>query len=259
MKKKFLGIPLPVIAIFLAIVLVGGAAIAAFLWNKSVPCTVTIIGADIEAYEDSGCTIELTALDYGDLRAGEQTDPLSFYIKNIGDDPLYVAIATENLDSLLTLYEGADLLVPADPARLALVTGIADPFYQDTLISTTLEGAVNDTDIVLHLAGTDFDDQAPSPGVVRVESELIYYETAVDVGSHVNLSNCQRGYFGTTAAAHASGVDVVLQELVDDALDYALDPGAVLEVPTYLVADITITRGDQPFNLILESMDTPYP
>jgi hypothetical protein len=255
MKRRFLGIPVPIIAIGLAILLIGGAALAAFLWQKQVPSTVKIIGAEVEAYQDEACTIPLTALDFGEMRAGETTDPVSFYLKNIGDDPVYCALAENNLDALLALFEGDGNVVPADPDRLALPTDedITPGYWQETATTTTLNGNPDATDT--HFGVTDT-TSFPDSGVVKIDNELIYYA----VKTSDQFEGCIRGYADTTATAHSMGATITLMEWVEETSEilYDLQPDEVLSVSLYIESDPAITRSDKPFTLIIEAKDTAY-
>lgn len=253
-RKRWLGIPIPVIAVGLSILLVTTGALAAFLWSMTVPSTVKIIGGEVLAFEDEACTIPLVDLDFGTIRADETTASIAFWIANIGDDPVYVAIAQADLDALLVLYEGVDTVVPADPSRLPLTTGLIQ-VYQDTATTTSLFGPIDEAGTSLCVATGDWG--TPGPGVIRIDDELIYYGSAVDQGDRTDLNNCQRGYDGTTAASHAEGASVILQEL-GDIPGYVLAPTESIAVSTYLVADAAITRSDKPFTLILEAKDSAY-
>jgi len=50
----------------------------------------------------------------------------------------------------------------------------------------------------------------PSPGVISIDSEVIYYES-VTVGTSIQLVNCQRGYDNTAPTSHAANSRVELR------------------------------------------------
>jgi hypothetical protein len=166
--------PVSILAVVLAVLLVGGGVLAAFFWTKSIPSTVKIVGGEVEAFQDEECTIPLTALDYGELRAGETTDTVTFWLKNIGDDPLYAAIAQDELDSLLILYQGAGNVVPADPSRLKLQTGTdyVAGYWQAGTPSTTILTGINASATTVEVASiTSF----TSTGKLYCQGEVIAY------------------------------------------------------------------------------------
>jgi hypothetical protein len=250
--KRFLGVPVSIIAVVLAVLLVGGGVLAAFFWTRSIPSTVKIIGGEVEAYENEACTIPLTALDYGEIRAGQTTDPVTFWLKNIGDDPVYCAIAQDELDALLVLYQGTDTVVPADPARLALRTGeggtYIDTGIRDYTFGVTTAVATEYLQCRGNISGF------PTSGVVRVDSELIAYQTKDNTA--LKLLTLTRGVGGTTPAQHVDNAVIIVQSITS--ATYNLVAGAKLAVSTYLVADPDIDRSDKPFTVIVEAKDTPY-
>lgn len=252
MKRRFLGVPLPIIAIILAVVLVSGAVWAAFLWTASIPSTIQILGGEVKAFQDEACTIELQELDFGQIRAGETTNTITFYLKNTGDDPSYCAMAQSNLDSLLNyyrLYEGEGISVPADPERLALQIGWLPP------VETGAEGILSilfppdKTDIIPMTNVASF----TASGVVMIDSELIYYAQKNDTANELQVLT--RGYAGTTPAEHPK--DSVVKQVTVEAV-YVVQPGDSFPVSVYIVADATIARGTLPFTTLLEGKDTAY-
>lgn len=61
-----------------------------------ISCTFTVavtLPAGIRAYQDAGCTIPLTTLDYGSIDAGTNKSQ-SFRLKNVGDVTLELSTAT---------------------------------------------------------------------------------------------------------------------------------------------------------------------
>ena len=249
--KKFLGMPVSVI---LALALTAGAVLAAFLWSQSVPSTVKIIGSEVVAYEDEACTVELTALDFGEIRGGETTGQVEFWLKNQGDDPVYCALAEDDLDALLALFEGTDNAVPADPDRLPLLVSTSS-YWQETGVTTVIEGgAVGETSTAI---GIDDATSFPSSGMVKIDDELISYASISQPAEYYLLEGCVRGEDGTTPAAHAIGATVTVMEYVSGDV-YNLEPDEVLAVDLYITADPDIARSDKPFTLIVEAKDTAY-
>lgn len=256
LRRKIFGVP--TIAIILIAALATGGIYAAFFWQKEVPVSVKIVGAEIEAYEDEACTIPLTAVDFGDLRQGEQSATMSFWLLNIGEDTLYPALAQDGLDPLLLLFEGDANAVPADPSNLPLATGedITPGYWQETATTTTTVEALDDVALEVRIAsGVGF----PDSGMVKIDDELIAYASIVPTGDS-KLLELSRGQVDTTAAIHADGSTVTLMEWVEEVSTslYNLDPLGKLQVNIYLEADSTITRSDKPFTLLIFAQDTEF-
>ena len=249
--KRFLGIPIPIIAIVLALVLVGGGVLAAFFWTKSVPSTVTILGGEVQAFTTEACDTPLTALAFSGIRPGETTTPVSFWIKNIGDDPAYCALAQSGLDIKLTLNHTTLGVVPADPARLKLL--ISTTYVNSATSNGLNENLTPSTVDHISVAAVNL-DAYPASGVVKIDAELIGYSSKN--GGSMQLLGLTRGVNGTTPAAHAfSGNTVYLQTVTPT---YALAPAAKLQVTLTVTAGADIAKSTKSWQTILEAKDTPY-
>lgn len=78
-------------------------------------------------------------------------------------------------------------------------TAVAD-YIDATAYNNTLSQSINSTDTTITVASTD---GFPSEGVLHIEDELIEY-----AGKTITtFTDCTRGVYATTAAAHSSGVD----------------------------------------------------
>ncbi len=140
-KKKVLGVPFPIVAILLTIVLVGTVT-AAILVTKTVPGTITIKAhGDIELFEDSACTIPLTELAPFELFRGDPMDGdnyLEFYVKNVGDEDVWCYVESSDLPTGVTLefcsvgsigpgIENAELVTTTKRAKFTIVADETAP------------------------------------------------------------------------------------------------------------------------------------
>jgi len=249
--KKLLGIPIPIVIVGLIFVLAAGGAIAAFLWNASIPSTVTVIGSEVQAYSNEACTDTLTAIDFGDVRASQDSGGVSIWVKNLGDDPVYVAIAQDGLISDLTLYAG-DSAVPADPGRLALSTTEASWVDAGVSPGSLSVNTQSDSPTVRVGFATDF----PSAGYIEIGDVVISYTTKTLVlNTTYDLGGCTLIEGGVVTLPAASVVTVVTPVPGDDG---EMAPDAVIEVVLHIAADASVTRGINPFETIIEAQDIPY-
>jgi hypothetical protein len=254
MKKRFLGIPIPIIAVILALTLVAGGVLAAWYFTKEIPGQIQIIGAECGVYQDEGCTIPLDALDFGEMRAGDTSDPIPAYIKALGEDPIYLALMESGLDPLLTLYVDGDFVsaaIPTDPDILLLQTG-GSVTYEVTTLNTFSTSPI---DAVMTTIGNLYTTVGfPDSGVVKIQDELIYY------GSKTanQFLECVRGYAGTTAAAYAADTDMFLTDEIVEVI-YELGPGEVLAVEFTIEADPAILRSLNEFILTVLAQDEVFP
>ena len=79
-------------------------------------------------------------------------------------------------------------------------TAVAD-YIDETTYNTTLSQNIDDVDTTITVANTD---GLPSEGVLHIENELIEYGNK----TATTFTDCTRGVYATTAAAHSSGVEV---------------------------------------------------
>jgi len=94
--------------------------------------------------------------------------------------------------------------------RITPATIAVEPF--STVSGVTLSGAINDSDTTVSVSDAS---DLPPRGIITVESEEILY-----MGKSGNdLTNCLRGFHGTTAASHTSGTSVTLSyQMLGDTL-----------------------------------------
>ena len=62
-----------------------------------IPNTGTVRTIGVGVYWDSGCTSEVTSIDWGTIDVGA-TENMAVYIKNEGTDPVTLSLSTENWD-----------------------------------------------------------------------------------------------------------------------------------------------------------------
>lgn len=236
----------PVIAVILAVLLVGTGVAAAFLWNQSIPTTVQVLGGDAAVYSDAECTTPLEALTFSAIRVGE-TAGTTFYLKNTGDDPIYAVLFLDALtpDMVLASYGGE---VGADPARLNI--GYGTPYTPEGR-TTTLASAILSTDPIDTIPYANHDAATwGSPGIIKIDDELFSY-TSIGGGA---FQGVVRGIDGTTPAVH-DGVNIIISLMMPT--DYAIPAGEVVPVHMNVTAG-DVPRGEQSFSLVIEARATPY-
>jgi hypothetical protein len=252
MKKRFLGIPVPIIAVILALTLVAGGVLAAWYFTKEIPGQIQIIGAECGVYQDEGCTVPLEALDFGSMRAGDTSDPIPAYIKALGEDPIYLALMESGLDPLLTLYVDGDFVsaaIPTDPDILLLIT-FEELIWQET--GDTSQNSAAFDEVATSIPGA-LGDFPAAGGVMKVNDELIAYDSWE---SNMFL-DCIRGYDGTTAAAHGLATLYLMEQVLVTV--YELAPGEVLAVEFTIEADPAILRSLNEFILTVLAQDEVFP
>jgi len=227
----------------LALVVVGGAVIAAFFWEAPTPSQVRVIGEGIQVYENPECTVPLTELNFGDVRQGEATSTITGYLNNDGNIPLYIAINQTGLNTELTLYEDGTNVVTSSPTKLVLTAGM-----EESTTTTTLAAQLNSGAQTMDVANTS---AFPTSGVVKVDNELVYYGSGG--GGGAQLLDLQRGYMGTTPAIHASGATVTLMQT-----SYILDPAEVVPVSLHLEASNSAGLASYSFTTTFYSQDSPF-
>lgn len=243
--KKFLGIPMPIVAVMLSILLAGGA-LAGIILTRDIPSRVSIVVPyEMTVWEDEACTIELVELDFGKVYANGDTDPLTFYLLNEGDKDFYIAISQLGLEgNLLTLnWDGVTETCPPDSFifEYVLEEQIVEEAYDDWVNSEqTLTADMNGTageSIDWIDSGTterfsvDFGDTKVSPAVdgtpdvsafsegdiVRLDDEWMLITGFSGDDAYVD-----RGYNGTTIAYHDQGTVIYIQEVTIIPLDTEL-------------------------------------
>jgi len=71
--------------------------------------------------------------------------------------------------------------------------------------ATALTSPINATQTVISVASIN---TLPEPGIVSIDTEVIFYESLAVVGASQQLIGCTRGADGTVASAHANGARV---------------------------------------------------
>lgn len=108
MKKKFLGIPMGLLA-FILIVAGVAAVVYTYNLNQDIPSSVTVTEPTQELesylYMDLNCTLPFDgSITFGDVDLGE-TSTVILYFKSIEIDPATVLITADN-DPAITTFTG---------------------------------------------------------------------------------------------------------------------------------------------------------
>jgi hypothetical protein len=73
---------------------VGSALTFAFLTSqRAIPSTGVVLAVNVGVFSDAGCTLNLTAIDWGNVYPGESVSR-TFYVKNTGNAPITLSMAT---------------------------------------------------------------------------------------------------------------------------------------------------------------------
>lgn len=235
-----------IVAVILAVLLVGGGVAAAFLWNQSIPTTVQVLGGDAAVYSDAECTTPLEALTFSAIRIGE-TATTKFFLKNTGDDTIYASVFLNELTPNMALasYGGE---VGADPARLNI--GYGAPYVPDGR-QTILAQAINTVDAIDSISFANNDaSKWGTPGIIKIDDELFSYTGFVDD----TFTGITRGVDGTVPTTH-DGINVQIYLMMPS--DYAIPAGEVVPVHMYVTAG-DVPRGEQSFSLVIEAKATAY-
>ena len=74
----------------------GSALTSAFLsQQRSIPSTGMVLAVNLGVYADAGCTVNLTAIDWGSLYPGDIASR-TVYVKNSGNTPIVLAMTTNS-------------------------------------------------------------------------------------------------------------------------------------------------------------------
>lgn len=254
MGKKLWGIPvIGIVAIVVVIALAGTAAIAAFMFSRSQPATVVIKGGGADLFADAACTVPLgdtVELDFGEVRQESASETVVMYLKNTGTDLLYPVLSAD-VNSNLALIEATWGEIGSSPVML--YTPYSSTFVPSGVTNQNSD-ALTATDTYIHLDGVWTPGEASEPGVLRIGTELIYYEAFDGTPPNYGLVNCVRGYNGSTAQAHSAMSTIEFGTLDTTPVD-ALDVGEVQTITLYLQADgdLTAYLGDtEAFTVVLE-------
>ncbi len=73
---------------------VGSAVTSAFLsQQRSIPSTGLVLAVNLGVYADAGCSVNLTAIDWGSLYPGDSASR-TVYVKNSGNTAIVLAMST---------------------------------------------------------------------------------------------------------------------------------------------------------------------
>lgn len=250
MKRRLLGIPIPIIAIIAALVITSGAVAAAFLFQRTQPSVVSIKGGGVDIYQDIACTIPLgdtIVLDFGEVRTESPSDAVTFYMKNIGTDPLY-PVATTNINSGLSLTETTYGVIAGTPVLLYTPLSYT---WTPNGATHTLNAAMSDT--AMSFTTTIGKGTTVIPCYAKIDNEIVHVISYSETSGYVWTLD-ERGAAGTTAAAHASAAVVTIGSVSETPAD-PLDPGEVQEVELQVAVtgDITPYLGTaESFNVDIE-------
>jgi hypothetical protein len=219
--------------------------------TREIPSHVSIVVPyGLTVWEDEACTIELTELDFGNIIANGESDYVSFYLKNEGENDTYIAISQSGLDDnhLALNWEDVTGSCPPDDMIMDVTYYYANV---DPIVSFALTGTMDtpaQNYIELGSACTFVVND-----VIKVEDELMLITVAQGSGKYT----VQRGYFGTTATAHSMSQIAYLQQLIDD--QDSLIPDALMNVVLFLTAnDQATTKTDVDFTVVINASDIPY-
>ena len=72
----------------------GSALTSAFLsQQRSIPSTGLVLAVNLGVYADAGCSVNLTAIDWGSLYPGDSASR-TVYVKNSGNTPIVLSMST---------------------------------------------------------------------------------------------------------------------------------------------------------------------
>ena len=75
---------------------VGSAVTSAFLSSqRSIPSTGMVLAVNLGVFADAGCSVNLTAIDWGSLYPGDSASR-TVYVKNSGNTPIVLAMTTNS-------------------------------------------------------------------------------------------------------------------------------------------------------------------
>ncbi len=86
---------LVMVLIAASVLVVGNAVIGDLLERVTVPSTGTVKAIGVGVYWDSGCTSQVTSIDWGTVEPGA-TKSVIVFIKNEGSAPATLSLETEN-------------------------------------------------------------------------------------------------------------------------------------------------------------------
>ena len=104
----------PLLPTIIVMAMISGVAIATVIVTRQVSHTgVVVLRRDFKIYVDFACTTELTGIDWPSMYHNNKLN-VSAYVKNLGEDVIYISWMAQNLPEGITLkmfwsgYEPAD-------------------------------------------------------------------------------------------------------------------------------------------------------
>lgn len=84
-----------VVGTLVALVLSDGAVTGTLFGRVRLPNVGTVMAIGVGVYWDSGCSIQVTSIDWGMVEPGS-TEDVTVYIKNEGNSPVTLSLETQN-------------------------------------------------------------------------------------------------------------------------------------------------------------------
>lgn len=243
MKRKWLGIPMPIVVPILALLVAGSGALAAVMLTQEVPARVGIIVPwMMSVWEEEACETPLVELDFGDIAADTDTDVLTFWLKNDGDNDFYIAMSQVGLAGTHVAlgWDGVEGICPPDGFIFPVGIGWVDT---GQTVKDQIEPSNTEWDVVDGSVFLDGD-------IIRLGEEIMLLVSVS--GNHLTA---ERGYQGTTPATHTVGTPYYLLEGEPQT---PLASDASMPIALYLSADSDAERGEVIFTVIVNASDLPY-
>jgi len=92
----------PLWAVVLILLLSASAVVAAVYYTLEVPSTVRVVSYKIELWNEAK-TAQITSFDFGNLNPGESVYSPVFWVKNLGETPVWFGWRCEDLPAGLQL------------------------------------------------------------------------------------------------------------------------------------------------------------
>lgn len=236
--KKWFGMPVGVVAGIIAAV-TAVSVFAGVMLTQEIPSKVSIVVAyGLSAWENEACTIELVELDFGKVMANEQTDPFTFYLKNEGETPSYIAISQTGLAGkhLILNWQGAIGDTPPDDYLV---------FWTEIDSGRTVKQNLEVIDGEIYVLPDNAVFQAGQ--IIRINDEWLLINSLSSGGIMVT-----RGYMGTTPVAISAGAVIYFEE------QDPLASEASMPITLLLEADPDASKMDVNFTTIVNASDIPY-
>jgi hypothetical protein len=255
-SKKFLGIPLLAIVISLTLILGigGGVAFSEFGYNSQNGASVTVLSDALTAWQDGEATIPFDSsvtLDFGEIWPEQESESVTFFLKNEGHSTIYPQISVNNLPSNLQVKEVNFGAVTQDWANLYISHGLnwlpngMNGFITSPITSSTVNFTISIGCV-------------PETAYVKIDNEVILYQDydyadlshGGDNLHHVRYLT--RGMYGTTITDHASGATIEWGTGSEIPMD-ALGVGEIQPVELVVTALESIEGGSYSFDVLIQA------